>query len=172
MESFIHFFNVLLSLGVLIFACSIVYLLVFQKQVMPKIKKYSLVLVFGVSVIATICSIIYSNIVGFPPCDLCWYQRIFIYPVACMTLYALVKKQNITLIRPYLLLLTIIGGIISLVHNIIYYVGYNPLPCSATASCTARYVFEFGFVTIPLMALMSLLFIIVVLKLSKKADNM
>ncbi len=171
MKSFIHIFNVLLSLGVLIFAFTIVYLIVFQKQALPVLKKYSLMAVFGVSAIATICSIIYSNIVGFPPCDLCWYQRIFIYPLACMTLYALVTKQNIRHIRPYLLLLTIIGGIISFAHNIIYYVGYNPLPCSATASCTARYVFEFGFVTIPLMALMSLLFIFVVLKLSQKAEN-
>jgi disulfide bond formation protein DsbB len=172
MKSFIHIFNVLLSIGVITYALAIVYIIVCKKKVMPMIKKYSLVAVFGISAIATICSIVYSNIVGFPPCDLCWYQRIFIYPIAFMSLYALIKKQDGALIRPYLVLLTVIGGFISLVHNIIYYVGYNPLPCSATASCTARYVFEFGFITIPLMAFMSLLLIFVVLKFSQKTQNM
>lgn len=171
MESFTHIFNVLLSFGLFIYAIKIIYMLAFQGHVLPVIKKHGLLYVFIISLVAMVSSLVYSNVVGFPPCDLCWYQRIFMYPTVFMTFYALVKKQSLASIRPHLILLTVVGGIISVVHNIIYYVGYNPLPCSATASCTARYVFEFGFVTIPLMALASFILVFTVLMLSKKAEN-
>ncbi len=171
MQTFIHIFNVLLSVGIIVYAIKIIYMLAFQSHVLPLIKRHGLLSVFFISLVATICSMVYSNVVGYPPCDLCWYQRIFMYPTVFMTFYALVKRQSLASIRPHLILLTVIGGIISIVHNIIYYVGYNPLPCSATASCTARYVFEFGFATIPLMAFMSFALVFTVLMLSKKAEN-
>lgn len=164
----IHAFNVLLSIGVFVYAFILILCLIFWKDAITHIRKYGVWIVFTLSFVAMICSLIYSNVVGFPPCDLCWYQRIFFYPVVFMTGLALIRKETLSSIRPYLMLLTVVGGIISLYHNFIYYTGYSPLPCSATASCTARYVFEFGFVTIPLMALMSFTLVFVVLVLSKR----
>ncbi len=167
----IHAFNVLLSIGVFVYALLLILCLIFTRDARVLIQKYGLWIVFKLSLVAMICSLIYSNIVGFPPCDLCWYQRIFFYPVAFMTGLALIRKDTLASLRPYLLLLTVVGGIISIYHNFIYYTGYSPLPCSATASCTARYVFEFGFVTIPLMALVSFTLVFVVLMLSKKSGT-
>ena len=131
--------------------------------------QYGLRIIFIISLLATVSSLIYSNYIGFPPCDLCWYQRIAMYPVVFISGLALYKKQDPALLAPYMSLLICVGGAISLFHNFIYYTNINPLPCSATASCTARYVYEFGFVTIPLMALLSFVSIFIVLKsISKK----
>lgn len=172
MQTFINFFNILLSLGtflyiVLIFGISF---LIFKKD--PKVKaffaRYGLKIIFSVSLIATVSSLIYSNYIGFPPCDLCWYQRIAMYPTVFISGLALYKKQDPSVLAPYMSLLVGVGGFISLFHNFIYYTNINPFPCSATASCTARYVYEFGFVTIPLMALLSFISLFIVLKSIKK----
>lgn len=172
MEStFTHYFNISLSLGVIIYAFAIVFLLSFRKTMLPILKKYALWTVFKLSGIAVVGSLLYAYVSGFAPCDLCWYQRIFLYGIFFISLLGLIRKESFFTLKPYLMMMTIIGGIIAIVHNIIYYVGYNPLPCSANASCTARYVFEFGFITIPLMSFITFLFIFVVLMLVKKEKS-
>lgn len=167
-DSFTHYFNIFLSLGVIVYAFAIVFILCFKKTVLPLIKKYALASVFKLSIIAVVGSLLYAYVSGFAPCDLCWYQRIFLYSICFISFLGLIRRESFFTLKPYLMLLTVMGGIIAFIHNIIYYVGYNPLPCSANASCTARYVFEFGFITIPLMSLITFLFIFVILTLVKK----
>lgn len=169
MQNFVSFFNILLSVGIIVYILFIILALVFYKKTAVQVfyKRYSLLFVFVISFIATTSSLIYSNAVGFLPCDLCWYQRIAMYPIALLSLVALFKKQSLSGIRWQVNTLAISGMIIALFHNLIYYTGINPISCSATASCTARYVFEFGFATIPLMALVSFLLILVVANTSK-----
>ena len=109
---------------------------------------------FIVALSATIASLFYSEIAGFEPCKLCWFQRIFMYPQVIMLGMALLKKDY--KIADYGLVLAAMGGFFSFYHGYIYYGGSSILPCSASGlavSCAARYVFEFGFVTIPLMSL-------------------
>lgn len=112
-------------------------------------------------------SLIYSAGIGYEPCNLCWWQRIFMYPIAVLGAVSLFGKKTLDL--SYVWVLTILGTIFSLYHNFIYYTGYSPLPCSASASCTARYVFEYGFMTIPLMALLFFVSLILVLKTKNTA---
>jgi hypothetical protein len=83
--------------------------------------------------------------------------------IAILSFAAVIKRKSLDSILWQLKTLTVVGGVISLFHNFIYYTNINPIPCSATASCTARYVFEFGFATIPLMALVSFMLIFVLL---------
>lgn len=118
------------------------------------------------SLMASIGSLIYSIGIGYPPCNLCWYQRVFIYGTAIVALTSVISKKALDLV--YVWVLTIIGLIISLYHNMTYYTNYSPLPCDASVSCTARYVHEYGFMSIPLMALM--LFISVVFILGAKEN--
>ena len=166
METFTHFFNILLSLGLIIYSICIIGIFVSQKiqKIIQKQGLLAIVLISGVSMVA---SLIYSNGVGYVACDLCWYQRIFIYGTFFMALVAYCKKQPLFMLKPYITTFMTIGGIIALYHNIITYAQYNPLPCSATASCTMRYVYEFGFVTIPLMSLVTIVFILVITLKSK-----
>lgn len=171
MQTFTQIINIFLSLGAFFLGISIfflIYMLLRKKEVsFLNSERRILTSVFLVSFIGMAGSLIYSNIIGFPPCDWCWYQRVGLYPVVLMSLYALIKKDTLTHLRPYLLLMTVFGGIFSLYHNFVYYTNIQPFPCSATVSCTARYVFEFGFITIPLMALLSFITIFLLLKTNK-----
>ncbi|MSU54291.1 MAG: disulfide bond formation protein B [Candidatus Staskawiczbacteria bacterium] len=166
------FITKLLSLGVIIgqifILCAVLYFIFWRKtqnSIAEFIGKRGLLLAFIVTLISILGSLYYSNIVGFPPCELCWFQRIFMYPLFFLLGLALIKKE--THITVYALMLAIIGGIISLYHNYMYY--YNQGLDSfcqlggTQVSCIKQYVFEFGYVTIPLMALTAFILIAIFL---------
>ncbi len=115
----------------------------------------ALILAFAwlVAIAATGGSLYYSEIRKFIPCELCWYQRIFMYPLVLILGIALYRLD--TKIRPYVLGMTLVGGTISLIHYLEQKIpAFQPTACDATPiPCSLQYVNYFGFVTIPLMAL-------------------
>lgn len=124
---------------------------------------------FIVALVAALGSFFYSQFVGFPPCNLCWFQRIFMYPLVFLLGLALIKKDSG--IVDYVLIMSGVGFLLSLYHNYIYYNqgGLYSL-CQflgAGESCLKRYVFEFNYITIPLMSLTAFTLIIVLLYLHK-----
>lgn len=101
---------------------------------------------------STIGSFIYQYGFGYEPCLLCWYQRIAIIPIAILALTGNLTKS--ALLRRQVLILAIIGFVIALFHN---YIDIFPSSgvdvCGATSvSCLVRYVYEFGYITIPMMS--------------------
>ena len=107
----------------------------------------------GTAVGATLGSLYYSQIRGFEPCQLCWYQRIFMYPLAVLLVVALVKRD--TVVRRYALPLALIGGGIAFYHN---YVQIYPSldaggACGFGPNCSGKYINVFNNVSIPVMAL-------------------
>jgi disulfide bond formation protein DsbB len=121
------------------------------REIFHFLGKNSIVLGLITSLVAVVGSLFYSNIIGFLPCDLCWWQRIFIYPQLVLFITALKFKERD--IFKYSAVLSIIAGIIALYHTYVQ-TGGNPLiPCSATASCTKVYVMAYNYVTIPTMSL-------------------
>lgn len=112
------------------------------------------------SVIATGGSLFYSEVMGFPPCPLCWYQRIAMYPLVVI-LGVTIWKRDDKHVRAYVLPLTIIGGLIALYQCAMTYGWIEEVPCSVTqtVSCTIRWVNYYGFITIPLMALVAFIVI-------------
>lgn len=117
-------------------------------------------------------SLIYSEIIGYAPCLLCWYGRVMIYPQVVLFGIALWKKDR--MILPYITGLTVVALIIALYHTIITITGESPLPCSSNGvSCLTRYVYDFGFISIPFMelsAVVSLFFAIMVSKRYQKTQ--
>ena len=106
-------------------------------------------------------SLFYSELAGFPPCSLCWYQRIFIYPQIILLASALFWRDHS--IARYLLPLSIIGGAIALYNSYLQYGGSPLIPCAADPAaidCAQRLVFEFGYLTLPLMSLTAFLLLI------------
>lgn len=148
--------HVLLALGIT--------LMFFQKPrnwIINSLGKKGLMLAFFISIFAVVLSLFYSEIAGFEPCKLCWFQRIFMYPQIILLSVALIKKDS--KIVDYSLPLALIGTLFALYHNYIYYGGESIFSCSAFGlgvSCTKRYVFELGYITIPLMSLTSFLLLI------------
>jgi disulfide bond formation protein DsbB len=108
-----------------------------------------------VSLSAIIGSLVYSLAIGYPPCELCWWQRIAIYPQVVLYAIALFEKNRG--VFKYALTLSLIGVIIAIYHNYILLGGSSLFACDISNPCTAVYVNEFGFVTIPMMSLLSLL---------------
>ena len=131
-------------------------------------QKYALIIAWGQAVVATLGSLFFSLVMQLPPCDLCWYQRIAIYPLVIILGLGIIRKDKNCIV--YALPLAIIGWIIAAYHNLLY---YNILPeamapCKAGISCTTRYVEWFGFLTIPLLSLIGFTVIIVCLRIAKE----
>jgi disulfide bond formation protein DsbB len=163
-------------LGQLFIIASIAYVLLWRKHyptVGKFLAKYGLWLAFLMAVVATASSLFYSNVAHFAPCDLCWFQRIFMYPLVVLFGIALYKKDE--KIADYGLVMAGIGFLISLYHNFLYYhVGGLNVSCTiggVGVSCVKRYIFEFGYITIPMMALTGFALIITFLLFKKYERN-
>ncbi len=109
-------------------------------------------LVFVVSLGAALGSLFYSEVMAFEPCRLCWFQRIAMYPIAFLSGLALWRRDRG--IMWYLRLQAIVGAAIGAYHYLVQTLAISDGgSCSATAPCTLKYVDEFGFVSIPFMAM-------------------
>ncbi len=124
-------------------------------------------LAFVVAITAMSGSLYYSNIAGFAPCELCWAQRIFMYPQVLLLGLAIYKKEN--KIVDYSLLILLVGLLISIYHNYIYYLGITATSCSLDShtSCITPYVTIFNYISIPVMSLTAYLGVISLLLVSK-----
>ncbi|MCX8178609.1 MAG: disulfide bond formation protein B [Candidatus Aenigmarchaeota archaeon] len=132
------------------------------------LQKNSLKLVFVVSIVATAGSLFFSEIAGYNPCNLCWYQRIFMYPIPIIALTGILKKQKPFL---YIIPLAMIGLSISAYHNItrMSSQNYDSNFCEiGSVSCLVDYFIYFDFVTIPLMALAAFTLILMLSSLGMK----
>ena len=119
-------------------------------------------LAFAVAVTATAGSLFLSEVAHLVPCTLCWYQRIAMYPLVLILGIAAWRRDPG--IRRYAIPLASIGAVIAA-----YHVALQRLPglpsgaCSLAAPCSAIELERFGFVTIPVMALIGFLAILAVL---------
>lgn len=120
-----------------------------------------------VSVIATLGSLYFSEIRGFIPCELCWYQRILMYPLALIL--GIGTFQNDPTVRRFVLPMAITGWCISFYHYLLQKVpGFAPIkPCSEGVPCNVQYINWGGFITIPFLALTAFTLIIIFMVLLK-----
>jgi len=112
-----------------------------------------LFVIWLVSLVATLGSLFFSEVMGLPPCVLCWYQRICMYPLVPITTVGLLTSDRAT--TRYVWPLAVAGLAIASYHNLLYY-GIIPdsiTPCTQGVSCTTRQIEWLGFITIPLMSL-------------------
>ena len=102
---------------------------------------------------ATLGSLYYSEVAGYPPCTLCWYQRIAIYPqVVVLGVAAWRRDREVWRTS---VPLALIGIAFSVWHIVIEQVPSLAGPCDPSNPCTILWVEEFGFLTIPTMALVT-----------------
>ena len=131
--------------------------------------KYILPLGFFTALGGTFLTLLYSEVFHYAPCDLCWYQRIFLYPQIFLFGYAWYKKDRNIL--PYTLILSVVGFGIAVYHHALQ-MGYDMYkPCSTApfaVDCAKPSFIEFGFVTFPFMAVVLFGFLSVVTFLAIK----
>ena len=110
-------------------------------------------LAWVIALVATVGSLFFSEVMGLPPCVLCWYQRIAMYPLVFLIGSGIIMRDS--RMKYYALPLCLGGLAISIYHNLLYYeiIPESIIPCTAGISCTSRQIEWLGFITIPLMAL-------------------
>ena len=121
-----------------------------------------------IAAISTTGSLFFSYVMEFAPCVLCWYQRIFLFPLVILLAIGLLPFDRSVV--KYTLPLAIAGWLIALYHNLLYsgIIPESIQPCSRGVSCTEEYIDLFGFLTIPMLSLLSFSAIIILLIFLKK----
>ncbi len=119
----------------------------------------------------TVGSLFFSEVMLYPPCVLCWYQRIALYPLVVIIAVGIFARDS-GVVR-YALPLCLLGLGIAVYHNLLYF-GFIPesiTPCTEGVPCNAKQVELLGFITIPLMALGGFAAIAICLFLTKRKDT-
>lgn len=125
-------------------------------------------LAFLVSLIATLGSLFFSEIMNFIPCSLCWYQRIFMYPLVFIFLINLLFPDD--KVFKYAFTLGFIGWLISVYHNLLMFkiIPENLSPCVQGIPCSVDYLNWLGFITIPLLSFFAYTIILILLIILKR----
>jgi disulfide bond formation protein DsbB len=130
-------------------------------------------IIFCCWIIATIAmcgSLFFSEVMEFPPCVLCWYQRIAMYPLVIIFLVG--SFQSVKSAFAFSWPFVSIGWLIALYHNLLHYeiIPESASPCLEGVSCSTVYINWFGFITIPILSFVSFSLIFALLMLLKKKD--
>ncbi|MFT7003356.1 MAG: disulfide bond formation protein DsbB [Sulfurimonas sp.] len=132
---------------------------------------YIIFLAWLIATIATLGSLFFSEVMEFPPCTLCWYQRILMYPLVIIFLIGLFPLDKN--IFKYSVPFAILGWLAALYHNLLHYeiITDDMTPCSQGVPCSVKYIEIFGFLTIPMLAFIAFSLILTLLFLFLKGKN-
>jgi disulfide bond formation protein DsbB len=147
-------FFALLAIALTLLVVAIALSAVFDRSgrlgLIAQVRPVALELAALVAVTCTAGSLYLSEVVGFVPCRLCWFQRGFMYPAAVVLLVAAITKRRAVAIGG--LVLAGLGLPVSIFHRIEEEVGSIGNVCELANPCSFKWVNEFGFITIPTMA--------------------
>jgi disulfide bond formation protein DsbB len=122
-----------------------------RDALLDSVAGYELWLGFGVAAVATLGSLYLSEIADLAPCKLCWFQRIFMYPLVVVLGVAAWRRD--ASVRLTTMLLAWIGAAIAVYHYAIQrYPSLGGGSCDASAPCSAAYIWQWDFISIPYMA--------------------
>lgn len=149
----------------------LIFSLIFKKDpigISTLFGKYFKIIGIIISLASIALSLFYSEIIGFPPCKLCIIQRILMYPQLLFFTLAIYLKKNI--FTKISIIFSSLGILVSIFHYLVEMgIFSSSTICGATGpSCAERYVFEFGYISIPLMAGTGFLFILLTFLVNKR----
>jgi len=172
----ISFLTLISNLIVLVYILDFIHYKIKKKFLLENIWSYvgknAILFIFIISFGAMVGSLIFSEMLNFEPCILCWYQRILIYPIALLSGLALVMKDK--KIIPYILFLSILGFPLAVYQYLGQINSDISLPCDilgSGTSCTTTFFKEFGYITIPFMAVTTFALIIIICLISMKYNK-
>ena len=108
-----------------------------------------------IACISTLGSLFFSYVMEFAPCILCWYQRICLFPLVIILARGLFPLDRHVI--KYALPLAALGWLLAAYHNLLYaeLIPADMQPCGRGISCTEEHIELFGFLSIPLLSLIS-----------------
>lgn len=135
-----------------------------------RLSPFALTAAWGVALLATGGSLYFSEVAHYTPCTLCWYQRIAMYPLVLILGIAIVRRD--IGIRIYAIPLAAIGAVIAVYHWLLErFPELDYGACSAGVPCTQKWFEEFGFVTLPFLALVAFSLVITFLLIPPRDDG-
>jgi len=104
---------------------------------------------------ATLGSLFFSEVMELPPCSLCWYQRLFMFPLVLVLFMGLFPFDP--RVARYGLPLSVGGALVALYHLLLQagVIPQSAAPCSQGVSCSDVDLLVFGFASIPLLSLLA-----------------
>ncbi|RJQ35634.1 disulfide bond formation protein B [Candidatus Parcubacteria bacterium] len=154
--------NFLLAIAVMILQILTVAFLVlflFRKRlpdlagIVDFLSNYGLWIGFALSLAASLMTLFYSDVLGIAACIMCWWQRICLYPQVILFGVAAWYKERV--VAPIASIIgSVIGGGIALYQHFLQIGITSAAPCDAIpgTDCSARFLFELGYMTFPLMS--------------------
>ena len=123
---------------------------------------------FIIACIATLGSLFFSEIMEFIPCSMCWYQRIFMYPLVIIFLVNMLYPDD--KVVKYAMPIALVGWLISVYHNLLMFkvIPENIVPCVQGVPCSTEYINWLGVINIPLLSLLAYSSILILLLIIKK----
>jgi disulfide bond formation protein DsbB len=112
-------------------------------------------LAWTVALLSLMISLFFSDIMGFTPCNLCWYARILMYPLVVIIGLGIIRRDRNWVV--YAAPLIVAGWFLELYHSLLQW-GIIPetlTRCTIGVPCTTKYVDYFGFITIPFLGLLA-----------------
>lgn len=133
------------------------------RDVAQPVEKWGLWIALAAAAGAVTMALYYSEVLGLVPCGLCWMMRIFMF--SQVPLLALAAIRNDRGIADYSILLSVFGIVLGLYQHYLQMGGSALVPCPASGGgdCSLRFMFEFGYITFPLMGVSLFAFLIVVM---------
>ena len=146
-----RFLGILALVALLVTVAAVVALV--TRRVPDWARDVALPLATAIALVTTLGSLYYSEIAGYPPCTLCWYQRIAIYPQVIVLGVAALRRDRAVWLTS--VPLAVVGVAISVWHVVIERLPSLAGPCDPANPCTIKWVEEFGLLTVPTMALIA-----------------
>jgi disulfide bond formation protein DsbB len=170
-----HTLITLMALGTVAVDIAIVALVIalfipkYRASVLSAMRTYGLLSILILSSASVAGTLLMQYAGALVPCLLCWWQRVFMYPIAFIGIIALVKNTRLSLIADYTFALSVFGAAVALYQHLLQILPAGSLiPCDAAGDCAVRSVFEFGFVTIPWMAFSVFVLLALIALVSRK----
>ena len=131
-------------------------------------RNHSIYIAWLISLTAMLGSLYFSEVLKLPPCILCWYQRILMYPLVIIIPVGIMNLDK--KVYKYVLPLSVTGMMVAFYHYLLYIklIPDTLAPCSTGVSCTTRLIEWFGFVNIPLLSFLSFTFITLLMVIHSK----
>lgn len=105
------------------------------------------------SLVAILGTLFFSEVMKLPPCSLCWYQRVAMYPLGIILTVGLWSRDP--RVTRYAWPFVLFGLGVAAYHNLLYYqiIPESLAPCTEGVPCSSRQIEWLGFITIPLLSL-------------------
>ena len=121
--------------------------------------EHSAYLAWAIALVSLVGSLYFSEILDFVPCVLCWYQRIFMWPLVFVIGIGILRRDGA--LWAYVLPLSVMGTMVALYQNLLVWhvISERLAPCISGVSCVDQPFVVLNFITIPLLSLVSFVLI-------------